>query len=52
LIKYIPHFETDFIVNDAANNIAFSPELQLSYVLPVSQLELLPKNICSFLKNN
>jgi 5'-3' exonuclease len=52
LIKYIPHFESDFIVNDRVNNCAFSPELQLSYVLPVSQLELLPKNICSFLKNN
>ena len=52
LIKYIPHFETDFISNDKTGVSAFSPELQLSYVLPTSQLGLLPKNICSFLKNN
>jgi len=52
LVNYIPHFETDFISNDTSNNSAFTPELQLSYVLPISQLELLPKNICSFLKTN
>jgi hypothetical protein len=52
LIKYIPHFETDFISNDKTGVTAFTPELQLSYVLPMSQLHLLPKNICSFLKNN
>ena len=52
LIKYIPHFETDFIINNSKDNAVFTPELQLSYVLPVSQLDLLPKNICSFLKNN
>jgi len=51
LCKYIPHFEIDFISN---NNEAktFSPELQLSYVLPISQLDLLPKPICEFLKKN
>jgi 5'-3' exonuclease len=52
LIKYIPHFETDFIIQDINSNAAFTPELQLSYVLPISQLDLLPKNISSFLKNN
>lgn len=52
LIKYIPHFETDFITHDKISNSAFTPELQLSYVLPISQLDLLPKNISSFLKSN
>jgi len=52
LIKYIPHFECDFIVSDKDAQNAFSPELQLSFVLPNSQLGLLPKNIHSFLKNN
>ena len=31
---------------------AYSEELQLSYVLPTEKLDLLPPNICNFLKTN
>jgi 5'-3' exonuclease len=48
LCKYIPSFESEFI--QASN--AFSPQLQLSYVLPRSQLGLLPNNIHHFLITN
>jgi len=51
LLLYIPHFEMDFI-KPTINDKAFSPELQLSYVLPASQLSLLPKNIHHFLTTN
>jgi len=50
LCKYVPHFEMNFITN--GKSIAFSPYTQLAYVLPSSNLELLPKNICDFLKKN
>ena len=50
LVKYIPHFETDFITN--VDNNSFLSETQLSYVLPYSQLDLLPNNICNFLRQN
>jgi 5'-3' exonuclease len=50
LRKYIPHFETDFI--HSTNSFAFSPQTQLSFVMPQSQLELLPPPICKFLKTN
>ena len=52
LCKYIPHFETDFIVDNKKSNTPFSKMAQLSYVMPSSNLELLPNNICGFLKNN
>ena len=52
LSKYIPHFETDFIVPNKKSNIPFSKMAQLSYVLPSSNLELLPNKIYMFLKNN
>jgi 5'-3' exonuclease len=52
LCKYIPHFETDFIVDNKKSNTPFSKMAQLSYVMPSSNLELLPNNICMFLKNN
>uniref|UniRef100_A0A6C0DAR3 Xrn1 N-terminal domain-containing protein n=1 Tax=viral metagenome TaxID=1070528 RepID=A0A6C0DAR3_9ZZZZ len=52
LSKYIPHFEMDFIVSDKKTNNPFSKMAQLSYVMPSSNLELLPNNICVFLKNN
>jgi len=52
LCKYIPHFETVFIVPNKKSNIPFSKMAQLSYVMPSSNLELLPNNICGFLKNN
>jgi 5'-3' exonuclease len=48
LVKYIPHFETDFLKPPLINS-ALCPEAQLSYVLPRSQLDLLPKNIYDFL---
>jgi 5'-3' exonuclease len=51
LLKYVPHFETDFI-KPCFNNSAFCPEAQLSYVLPKSQLGLLPNNIFQFLKTH
>jgi len=50
LVKYIPHFETDFI--ESLKTKPFSPELQLSYVLPPSQLKLLPTKIHHFLINH
>jgi hypothetical protein len=49
LVHYIPHFETDFI---KTNTNAFSSDLQLSYVLPIEQSSLLPKQISEFLKTN
>jgi len=52
LCKYIPHFETDFIVPNKRSNKPFSKMAQLSYVMPSSNLELLPNNICMFLRNN
>ena len=53
LCKYIPHFEMDFIDESKLSNIKpFSPEVQLSYVLSQSNLHLLPKHICHFLKTN
>jgi len=48
---YIPHFEMDFI-KPSKNNHSFSPQLQLAYVLPKSQLHLLPKKIKDFLLKN
>jgi len=50
LVLFIPHFETDFIQEN--NHEAFTPEIQLSYVLPKEQLYLLPNKIEQFLKTN
>jgi 5'-3' exonuclease len=50
LIHYIPHYETDFIQEN--NSKPFSPYTQLSYVLPVSQFELLPNKISKYLLTN
>lgn len=53
LCKYIPHFEMDFISNKTTlSNTPFTKLVQLSYVMPSSNLELLPQNICKFLTNN
>jgi len=53
LCKYIPHFEMDFISNKSnITNSPFSKLAQLSYVMPKSNLEFLPQNICNFLINN
>jgi hypothetical protein len=47
LIKYVPHFASEFI---APNTSApFSPYVQLSYVLPPEQLCLLPEKISAYL---
>ena len=48
LVKFIPHFNMDFIKTPSNYN-AFTPELQLSFVLPPKQLKLLPKSIHDFL---
>jgi 5'-3' exonuclease len=50
LYKYVPHFEMDFIIESEAR--AFSPYVQLSYVLPSENLYLLPDKISGFLKKN
>jgi 5'-3' exonuclease len=54
LCKYVPHYDTDFLhaILTANSKRPFSPYVQLSYVLPNSKLDLLPKDIALFLKNN
>lgn len=56
LCKYIPHFETGYIENNAAlssfQNRPFLPQTQLAYVLPSANLDMLPKKIHAFLKTN
>jgi hypothetical protein len=43
----------DFISNKSnITNSPFSKLAQLSYVMPKSNLEFLPQNICNFLINN
>jgi 5'-3' exonuclease len=44
LIKYVPYFETEFIKKKPANPVA--PLVQLCYVLPKANLELLPRSLC------
>ena len=43
LLKYIPNWGTDMIEKNT--NVAVSPYVQLSYVLPKNSLHLLPKKI-------
>jgi 5'-3' exonuclease len=45
LIKYVPHFASEFIGPNT--NPPFSPFVQLSYVLPPQQMVLLPEQIRS-----
>ena len=54
LCKYVPHFDTEFLSAIVTPNShrPFSPQVQLSYVLPHSKLNLLPKDIEQFLKTN
>lgn len=54
LCKYVPHYDTDFLhaILTANSKRPFSPYVQLSYVLPNSKLDLLPKDIAQFLKSN
>ena len=47
LIAYVPHYDTEFIQKNDSK--PFSPYTQLSYVLPKSQFELLPKQISKYL---
>jgi 5'-3' exonuclease len=49
LIKYVPHFEMDFVKLDPSQ---FSYLAQLTYVLPSSNLHLLPTNIREFLQKH
>jgi 5'-3' exonuclease len=42
LLKYIPKEEKDFIVN-SENNVPFKPQVQLSYVIPIHNHDLLLK---------
>jgi len=44
LIKYVPYFDTEFIKKKPANPVA--PLVQLCYVLPKANLELLPRSLC------
>lgn len=50
LLQYIPHFETNFI--SYSNEPAFSPQTQLSYVLPMSSHQYLHNKIETFLSKN
>jgi 5'-3' exonuclease len=50
LVNYIPHYDTEFIVKNDSK--PFSPYTQLSYVLPVSQFELLPNKLSNYLLTN
>lgn len=47
LDKHIPHFEMEFLKPD--DRSAFSPQVQLSYVLPRKSLALLPDKLNQFL---
>jgi len=49
LVKYIPRGDMDFIKSDSLSNKPFNPYLQLAYVLPLKQLQLLPSSVSSFL---
>ncbi len=49
LLKFIPYFKTKFIENKPENPV--DPLVQLAYVLPISQLHLLPNDIYVKLKN-
>jgi len=50
LDKHIPHFEMEFLQLD--DRPAFSPQVQLSYVLPRKSLALLPDKLNKFLTVN
>ena len=56
LCKYIPHFDTDFIHSKTTNTskpfTPFLPTVQLLYVLPLHNLDLLPSKIKKFLISN
>jgi len=48
LLQYIPYFDTTFIQEN--NNVAVSPLVQLSYVLPRQSLNFLPEKLYKKLK--
>ena len=51
LIKYTPFSNVEFILPHKYN-FPFSPYLQLAYVLPKSQLQLLPRNMELYIREN
>ena len=50
LLNYIPHYETDFIVNGSMK--PFHPHSQLAYIMPKEYLKLLPRDKEQFLVKN
>jgi 5'-3' exonuclease len=52
LIKYIPSNNRMEFILPHSKNKPFSPYLQLAYVLPGSQLSLLPNEITNYLRTN
>ena len=50
LSKYVPYFDIKLIKNN--DNKPINPLVQLAYVIPYSSLNLLPKNIYNYLKDN
>ena len=48
LVKYVPHFETDFIKDN--EHAPLNPFTQLAYVLPIGNHFLLPEKISLILK--
>tara|TARA_Y100000768_G_C23990935_1_gene692851 strand:- start:2388 stop:3929 length:1542 start_codon:yes stop_codon:yes gene_type:complete len=50
LFRFIPNFNVNLVSNNKTNPV--SPYTQLSYVLPRSSHDLLPKNIVEFLHSN
>lgn len=51
LAKYVPHFDTE-LITPVENNYPVSRLVQLSYVLPPTELNLLPKNLHEQLQIN
>jgi len=52
LLKYIPSENHMDFISSNTNNHPFSPYLQLAYVLPESQLSLLPSNMTTYIRSN
>ena len=52
LVSHIPHQNTTTILSQKNSTQPFSPYTQLAYVLPPSQLKLLPCNMQTFLQTN
>lgn len=48
LISFIPHFDTQFIKEN--DNVPYSPQTQLAYVLPLKKHDLMNPSVVSILK--